>query len=338
MTAIDGVPPQRAVDLYLDNRKQEISQATYDAHEYRLGHFVRWATGRDDIDDTSDLTGRKLHEYKLWRRKDGGLNNVSLHTQLSTLRVFIQFLEKIDAVQSNLHESVDVPALNGDDQRSGILDADRAERIQEYLERYEYASLNHVLFRILWRTGMRIGTAVSLDVSDYNATEMQLRVRHRPDTDTPIKKGDEGERIIALNSHTCAILDDWIADVRPDVTDDNGREPLLTNGRGRTSTSSLRRHVYRLTQPCLHSECPHDEDPNECPAEGYCDQPSYCPSIRPPHDIRRGAITHFLSQQDTPMEAVRDRCDVSEGVLEDHYDQRSEDRKAEQRRDYFSEE
>jgi len=337
MTDIDGVTPQKAVDLYLDNRRHEVSEATIDAHQYRLGHFVRWATGRDDIDNTADLSGRKLHEFKLWRRKDGGLNNVSLHTQLSTLRVFMQFREKIEAVPSNLHESIDIPSLSsGADQRSGILEADRAERIQEYLERYEYASLNHVLFRILWRTGMRIGTAVALDVSDYNSNEMQLRIRHR--ANTPLKKQEQGERIIALNSHSCAILDDWIADVRPNVTDENGREPLIANDGGRPSTSTLRRHVYRLTQPCMYTDCPHDEYPNECPAEGYCDQPSYCPSIRPPHDIRRGAITHFLSRQDVPMEAVRDRADVSEGVLEDHYDQRSEDVKAEKRREHFSDE
>lgn len=334
---IDGVKPQKAVDLYLDDRRYEVSESTLQAHRYRLEHFVRWASMRDDIDDTADLSGRKLHKYKLWRREGGNLNNVSLHTQLSTLRVFIQFLENIEAVPSNLHESIDIPSLNGDDQRSGVLSTERASAIQNYLERYEYASFKHVLFRILWRTGMRIGTARSLDIDDYNSSEMQLRIRHRPDSGTPLKKREDGERIIALNSHSCAIIEDWIENRRP-PTEDNGREPLLAKSKSRPSTSTLRRTVYRLTQPCMHSECPHDEDPSECPAEGYCDEPSYCPSIRPPHDIRRGAITNFLSQNNIPMEAVRDRADVSEGVLEDHYDQRSESTKAEKRRDFFSEE
>lgn len=336
MSEIDGILPDDALKMYLDERRREVSEATLNSHEYRLNHFVQWMKETPDIEKTDDLTGRRLHEFKMWRRKAGELNNVSMHTQLSTLRVFIQFLERVDAVHSNLHESIDIPSLNGDDQRSSILSKERADAIESYLERYEYASMNHVIFRILWRTGMRIGTLASLDVSDYNRTERKLHVRHSEET--PLKKKEDGERIIALNAHTCAILDDWIDDVRPNVTDEYGREPLICTDDNRAATSTLRRHVYRLTQPCLHSECPHDTTPDECEVAGYTNKPSGCPSIRPPHDIRRGAITHFLSQNDIPIEAIRDRSDVSEGVLEDHYDVRSEDEKAEQRREHFSDE
>jgi len=57
------------------------------------------------------------------------------------------------------------------------------------------------------------------------------------------------------------------------------------------------------------------------------------PSSLSPHDVRRGAITHFLSE-DIPKEIVQDRCDVSSDVIDDHYDTRTEDEKAEQRRKY----
>ncbi len=33
-----------------------------------------------------------------------------------------------------------------------------------------------------------------------------------------------GERFIALDDETCAVLDDWIADQRPDVEDEDGRK------------------------------------------------------------------------------------------------------------------
>jgi hypothetical protein len=53
-----------------------------------------------------------------------------------------------------------------------------------------------------------------------------------------------------------------------------------------------------------------------------------------PHSIRRGSITHFLSQ-DVPVEIVGDRMDVSRDVLDKHYDKRSEEVKLEQRRGYL---
>jgi hypothetical protein len=53
-----------------------------------------------------------------------------------------------------------------------------------------------------------------------------------------------------------------------------------------------------------------------------------------PHAIRRGSITHFLTE-DVPTEVVSDRMNVSRDVLEQHYDRRSEEVKLEQRRGYL---
>lgn len=39
---------------------------------------------------------------------------------------------------------------------------------------------------------------------------------------TPIKNKEDGERMVALSSGLCDLLDDWIDYVRPDVTDKPG--------------------------------------------------------------------------------------------------------------------
>jgi hypothetical protein len=46
---------------------------------------------------------------------------------------------------------------------------------------------------------------------------MSLEVCHRPETGTPIKNKFEGERFIALNDETCAVLDAWLEKRRPDT-------------------------------------------------------------------------------------------------------------------------
>ena len=61
-----------AVELYLEDRESELAQATLYAHSSRLGHLIRWCD-EQEIDNLNELTGRKLHRYRLWRRRDGDL-------------------------------------------------------------------------------------------------------------------------------------------------------------------------------------------------------------------------------------------------------------------------
>ena len=331
---LDAIDPESALELYLDDRRNEVSKHTIYAHKCRMGHFLRWCD-ENNIDELSMLTRRQLHEFRIWRRNDGDLSPASEKTQMDTLRVFIRWCENIGFVEPDLHMAVQSPTLApGDNVRDVMLPADTAADIEAHLERYEYASLAHVLFLLLWRTGMRIGAAHSLDVEDYNSNEQYLEVIHRPETDTPIKNKSEGERLVALSKAMCAVIDDWVATKRPDVTDEYGREPLLTTRYGRAHTTHLRKLVYRWTQPCaLTGECPHGRTVVECPATTY-NRGSECPSSVAPHAIRRGAITHWL-QRDWPTRVVSDRANVSADVLDKHYDRRTDREKMEQRRKYL---
>jgi site-specific recombinase XerD len=332
---IDGTTPSEALQLYLDTREGEVSEQTLKAHRYRLRHFIRWAD-EHDIETMAELGGKNLHEYRLWRREDGDLNTVSLHTQLSTLRVFLKFCASIEIVDGGLPEKLVIPTLkNGQEQRDSILAPDHATNALSYLERYEYASPDHVTLLLLWQTGMRVGALQSLDVDDYNRTKGQLHIRHRPQGGTSLKLGDDGERINALSSETCVVLNDYLENTRPDVTDEHDRKPLIVFSDTRPAKSTIREHVHRCTQPCLwQNECPHDRAMDECPDIGLGSPMAGCPSSVPPHDVRRGSITHWLTE-DVPKAVVSDRMNVNEDILDKHYDQRTEETRAEQRRKFL---
>ncbi len=181
---------------------------------------------------------------------------------------------------------------------------------------------------------IRVGAVHALDVEDYCSEEQSLHVVHRPDSNTPIKNGPDGERFVALSDELCVMLDDWIAQRRPEATTDYGRSPLVSTSHGRAHRTTLRGDCYRFTHPCVSSrDCPHGRDIDECSATEY-DSASECRSSVSPHASRRGEIAHALSK-DWPMKAVGDRANVSEQVLEKHYDQRSEKEKMEQRREYL---
>jgi len=324
-TDLEPIEPGRAQELFLDHKSSQCREITVQSHEYRTNFFVKWCD-ENGIDNLNELSGRDLHEYRLWRESDGDLNKVSLQTQMCTIRVFLKYCGSIEAVSPNLYDKVLVPQLSREEeQRDILLEAERAEEILSHLSRYHYASKEHVLFALLWETGMRIGAARSLDVRDVDIEDECLDLVHRPETETTLKNGQGGERLVAVSKELLELLENYIEDTRIEITDDHGRSPLLTTNRGRISRASIRRIVYTLTAPCyLDNSCP------DCEGNSM----TKCPEAVNPHAIRRGSITHFLTR-DVPVEIVGDRMDVSRKVIDKHYDRRSEEVKVEQRRRYL---
>jgi Phage integrase family. len=206
--------------------------------------------------------------------------------------------------------------------------------ILDYLSKFRYASRHHVVLALLWHTMMRRGAVRAPDLQDYNSDDQCIAVLHRPETDTPLKNQEDGERIVALSPHMCDLLDDWIDSHRPDVTDEFGREPLVTTPQGRIHATTVTGIVYNWSRPCIINEpCPLNRDPNECEAACY-ESASKCPESVSSHAVRRGSITHHL-QSDVPQKVVSERANVGPKVLDQHYDRRSERAKMEQRRRFL---
>lgn len=330
------IDPEEALERYLMHREQEVSEQTLQSHEYRLKHFVKWCK-ENGIEALSDLSPRDLQDFRYWRQKDGDLNDVTLHTQMTTLRVFLKWAGDYEAVPQQFFERLRIPKLPRDqNSRDTKISPERAENILNYLQRYEYASQKHTLFSLLWHTGIRIGAARSLDLRDFNEKERYIEIHHRPDTDTPLKNGINGERPVSLDEKRTELLSNYIEARRDDVTDDHGREPLFTTVHGRPAVSTLRERIYSLSRPCKYrdSYCPEDREIKECDAANFSDQASKCPASISPHTIRRSSITYWLLQ-DVPEEAVSDRMNVNKEVIDQHYDKRTPSEKMKQRRDYF---
>jgi site-specific recombinase XerD len=332
--SLEPITPERALDLYLDHRRNEVARQTLLSHKSRLGHLVDWCND-NGIDNMNDITGRDLYEYRIWRRNDGDLTKASEKTQMVTIRVFVKWLESIEGVDQDLHTKVQLPSLSkNDDVRDEMLSQEEAEEILDYLRKYHYASMEHVIVALVWRTAMRRGSVHTLDVDDYHPEDQYIEVIHRGETGTPLKNQGEGERYIALQDWMCQLLDDWIADKRPEGLDENGREPLVASEQGRVHPSTITRTLYRQTRPCMYADsCPHNRDIDTCEATSH-HAASKCPSSTSPHAARRGAITSWL-KNGVPSKVVSDRANVGPDVLEKHYDQRDERDKMEQRRDHI---
>jgi site-specific recombinase XerD len=323
--------PAEAVEWYLAEREPELSEKSLQNQRYRLEQLCAFCD-EEEIENINSLTGRDIHRFRVWRSED--IKTISLRGELQTLRVFLEFCATIEAVEPGLRERVKIPDIEPEyEARDVYIEAERAEAILDHLERFAYASRDHVLFTVLWHTSVRLGTLRSFDVGDFDSDEMCLDVRHRPETGTPLKNKAAAERSIAVGQHYCTVIEDYLGHNRQQVTDDHGRQPLFTSSRGRLSDGAIRDTVYRLTQPCEIGECPHDEDPQTCEFRSH-GQRAQCPSSHSPHGIRRGAITDHL-RNGTPQEVVTERGNVSKDILDQHYDERTEREKMKIRRDFI---
>lgn len=343
MSELEPITPNKAVELYLKGR-DDMADETAEAQDYRLRAFIAWCD-EEGIANMNELTGRDMYEYRFWR-SEGGYSGEELATptlrgDMATMRAFLRFCGEIDAVPPELWDKVTLPRTNGADVSDSTLAPERAIEILDYLERYKYASKLHVVFHLLWHTGCRVGELRALDIGDLdldgdrpNADGPAIHFVHRPETDTPLKNQEGGERWNAISAHVANILDDYIEGPRVDVLDEHGRRPLISTQHGRAAVSTCRTMLYKVTRPCwLGKTCPHDEDPDTCEATEHGLR-SRCPSARSPHDVRSGRVTaHRLADKDRTL--VSERMDASEDVLDKHYDRRSKRQKAEQRREFF---
>jgi len=325
--------PENAVERYLKEREPEVSESTYYNYKYLLDRFANWCE-LNNIEYINNLDGFDIHDFKLFRRNEDEISDLTLHKNLCTLRTFIRHMESWDVLDDGLADNMILPEIS-DETRDRQISAERAHEMLEYLDKYEYGTKRHTLFAVLWDTGMRLGAVRSLDIDDYHPDENYIELHHRPETDTPLKNDEGSEREVNLHPWVCDILDDYIEMYRHDVEDKHGRDPLITTKHGRPARSGLRMHITALSRPCHYtSDCPHDREQSECEAWTDREYAARCPSSISPHDIRRSSITEWLNQGHR-TELVSDRCDVSVKVLDKHYDVRTESEKRELRRDAF---
>lgn len=347
MRAADGdrdglkaITPRDAVKKFLERRETDSTEETLRSYRDRLMRFVRWLENRGVL-NVNTVDGRDLQEFLVHRQET--CNRTTLNNEFGTLKKLFEFLVAIEAAEPAMPERVDVlkPSTSSKEQTNSVrLPPERAREILEHLERYEYASREHVTMLLMWRFAFRIGGIRAIDADDISfdgsVDEERLRtmgervenmpedvgphiyVRHRPNSGTPLKNKDDSERIVSMTTTEVQVLRDYVDKKRIELVDDHGRRPLVTTSYGRPSVTTVRRWMYQLTQPCLVGPCPHDEDPDTCDYREHGHE-SRCPSSMSPHKIRTGAIS-YMRECGIPPKIVSERVDATPETVRQHYD------------------
>lgn len=333
MTNLESLRPEKAVEMYLTSREDEVTKKSLQNIKSDLKVFKQWCTERR-IDNINEVDGRKLIDFRTWRNEQVKL--ITLKHNLWTIKKFVRFCEQVDAVCEGTSEKVVIPeTTDADEVNDSFIQADDAEDILEYLGQFEYASLRHAVFLTLWHTGVRSSSLLALDLKDFHPEENKLCIRHRPTTGTVLKNKERGERNVFIKDKLVAVIEDFISENRADVLDEHGRRPLFATRNTRISRTTVQRVIYTATRPChIGKECPHEEDPNTCEANSY-NLACKCPSSLSPHPLRKGAITYLLNKE-TPKDVISDRMDVSREILDKHYNKQSMNEQMDTRRKYLN--
>lgn len=179
-----------------------------------------------------------------------------------------------------------------------------------------------------------LSTLHGFDIEDFHPNDGYMEAKNRPETRTPLKNRTLGEREINLNEDVIAVLPGWIEINHPKVIDDHGRHPLFGTEHGRAHKTTLREHIYRITRPAtIRMIGPFDRDKTDCEATQNR-LASKCPGSVSPHAIRKGSITVHRNKG-WPAKAVSDRTDVSQEVLDKHYDKGSKTDKRKRREPFL---
>jgi site-specific recombinase XerD len=309
------------MDRWLTKLQAEKAESTVTTYYYRLKLFVEWCES-EGIEEIGAVTGWDIEQFEIHRREQNP-TTVSLNNEFTTLQNWFRYLARIEVVD-DMPDKIEIPQPDPEEKSSDKkLHEDAALALLEHYrdDPQRFGTRGHALLELLWHVGMRANAVVALDLRDMRETDdgtRYLAVENRPETGTRLKKGINGERPVRLSSTTWDVLDHYVEHYRLDVHDDYGRQPLIASKYGRPIEGTIRDWCYNATVPCIHSDCPHGNDPAVCEFLRY-EKASGCPSSRSPHHVRTGAIT-WMRNRGVPAEIVAERVNASVETIEEHYD------------------
>ncbi len=171
---LQPLSPEEGVERFLQHREPSVRKSTLQNARTRLAYFLDWCEERE-IENLNTLTGRDMSDFVAWRRSD--IAPITLQKQLSTIRMALRWWADIEAVREGLAEKVHSPELpDGAESRDHHIEPERAKKALAYYEKHQYASRDHALVALIWRTGMRRGAVHSLDVDDLEADDHAIRL------------------------------------------------------------------------------------------------------------------------------------------------------------------
>ena len=238
------------------------------------------ARGNSPLEVTKD----DLRSFLL-NLKERNIKSATIDRIFTCLSTFYEFLIEEELVEHNpilpfrKHHFRKYKKNNDSEIRKLIEIEDAARLVNSILD-----SRDKCILVLLFKTGMRVGELVSLDVDDFDLSKGEIILKHT-------KK--RSNRVLYIDNEAIIVLSRWLA-ARKSRPGSDGNALFITKYGGRISRES----VERMTSK--HAERVGLHDPNSSKLEDKFT----------PHCCRHWFVTHLLSS-DMPRDYVKElRGDV----------------------------
>lgn len=169
---------------WLDRQRLERAEETVQSYCYRVQQIVEWCEENGFGENMNSLVTRDNYEFDGWCRAKE-LSQSALNNRPGTVKRFLGFCQKQQAIHERVVKAVDIPPLVKTERvNEEKLAKTRAEQILEDLSTFRYGSREHAMLTLAKITTALLGALRALDVSDVFLENDDLdRLRHYPEID-----------------------------------------------------------------------------------------------------------------------------------------------------------
>ena len=196
------------------------------SYRYDLNSFASFLEKRA-IEDLKKITRSDIREYISWCR-DRRLSSRSISRRISTLRSFFRFLLAENHIESDPTSMIDQPKLGRTLPKTlTVNEVDALLAVSEKLDKGKpLEARNHVMFHLLYATGLRVSELVKLPLMSFNRHSGNLRV---------LGKGGK-ERLVPIGEQARLLLEEYLDHVRPQLLLGKTSPSLFVTRQGKAMT------------------------------------------------------------------------------------------------------
>ena len=232
-SAEEKSPNQNTLSSYQDLFLKYLSAArrlapnTYSrSYRYDLNSFASFLEKRG-VGDFKQVSKAEIRDYISWCRKNG-LSSRTISRRISTLKGFFRFMLAENHIASDPTSMVEHPKQGR--RLPKTLTVNEVEALLAVTGKLEQikplAARNHVMFHLLYATGLRVSELVNLPLVSFNRHSGNLRV---------FGKGGK-ERLVPIGEQAQILLEEYLDRVRPLLLRGRTSPSLFITRRGRAMT------------------------------------------------------------------------------------------------------
>ena len=161
-----------------------------------------------------------------------GLGNRSINRNISSVKNFFKYMQKLNKVEHNPFETIKAPKM--EEKLPKTLSLEDVDRLLSFQPKTNFEIRDKAFLELLYSCGLRVSEAVNVNVSSFEQDFSFVKV---------LGKGKK-ERLIPVGQYAQQAISDWLS-TRDNIVD---KDALFTNKYGaRISVRAMQQRLWKIS-------------------------------------------------------------------------------------------